>query len=166
MRFISDEEVLVAIESGKLTKVNIKTKKSKIILKGKKNFLYTGFTYWAKSETNFAVKSSESILKILDLEFKEKAELIYEDRIDHVLHTSDNSFLVLCRSGAYLVDGNAPIVEEISLEEIPEKIQSGTALNKNFFFLHVKVKEDEQEGRVYDLVGNLVSKIAIPNHLK
>lgn len=161
VRFISDEEVLVAVYPGKILKVNIKTKKSQIIFEGK-DFEYSFFTFWAKSDNYIAAKFSKSKLKILDPQFKQIAELEYSIQIEHVLYLSKDLFLILGESSVFKVSGKSPRIKKIKLDETPEIIFSGTSLERDYFFLHVKMANKNHEGRVYDLKGNLFSQKNIP----
>lgn len=113
-----------------------------------------------------ATKASDKILKILNLQLKEKAELKFEERIDHILHLSENLFLVLSENGIFKVDAFYLEMEKIELEEAPKQIHCGTVLKKDHYFLYVKAEDKIFEGRTYNLQGKLISRIKIPPILK
>lgn len=165
VRFISKEEVFLAIGSGHLIKVNIKSKKSQIIFRGA-DYDSANYTYWAQSKDFFLVKSSKNNIKLIDLQFKEKSDFRIENRVRHVLHTSNNFFLVLADDEAYKINGDTLLVEKFQLEQTPKIIYSGTALGDSYIFLHVQLENKNSEGRVYDLEGKLTSQIVLSVDLK
>lgn len=164
VRFISDEEVILVATPDELLKVNVKLKKSQVISKiGDDN--RTTFTNWAKSTNFIATKASKTVLKILDFNFMEKAKLEFDDQIIHVFYLIDNLFLILTPQRAYKVNASAPETEKIQLENAPKKIYSGTTLKNNCFFLHIIDNDNNFEGRIYSLKGELISRTEVSSSL-
>lgn len=165
MRFISDDEVLVVVRSGKLIKVNVKKNETKFCVKGKFD-RESVLTFWAKSLDYFAVRTSNHRVKIFNHQFEEIESYKFEEEIRHILHFSKNLFLVLCQKEAFLIDQYSQKKNKIDLIDNPIEIYSGACLEKNNFFLHVKVNEKILEGRIYSLKGELISRIKVPMSLK
>lgn len=97
-----------------------------------------------------------------------KEEIYFENEIFHVLHSTNDLFLVLTKFGAYKINRNLPKakIEKIELEENPNMIRSGTTLKNNYFFLHVKVDNSTREGRIYTFDGKLISRKILPDSLR
>lgn len=146
-------------------KVDIKSKNSEVILKGG-DYSYNHFTYWAKSENYFAVRATFHILDLIDLRSKKKKKISFEDDIKHVFHCSNDLFLVFTEKGVFKFNGSATLPEKIELEKEPKFIRSGTTLGDKHLFLHVMVNNSDHEARIYDLSGNMISRINVPVSLK
>lgn len=134
-------------------------------MKGDDNY-YIAYTYWAQSKNFIAVKASKNNLKLFDKQSKEKKTFKSEIGIEHILYLSNDLFLVLTYRNAYRVDGKTSVIEKIELEDAPYIIYTGTTLEDNYFFLHVKLDDQSYGERVYDLKGNLISKIEVPDNFR
>lgn len=93
--------------------------------------------------------------------------LFFDDKIQHVLHVSNNIFLIICEQSVYILNANFAILKEkiIELEKSPKKIISGTILNKKKFLIHTKAQNSIIDARVYNLDGKLISIIEIPKYM-
>lgn len=88
-------------------------------------------------------------------------EFFFHDRVIHILNLSEDKFLVILETEIHFTDNQALLSEQIELEQLPNRIFSGTILGENRIFLHVKSEENLEEGRVYNLKGMLISKIEV-----
>lgn len=127
-------------------------------------------TYWAKSINFIAGKSSKNVLGIKTLGHNSKNDIKFQMEIQHIIHLSEDLFLILTGHTATIVDGNTLDKIEIVLKNFNYmKICSGTSLKENHFFLHTKhgINGDgTSEGRVYDFHGTCKSIKKLPKSLK
>lgn len=184
IRFISDQEVILYNKYHEILKVNIISKKSQAVIKednGLFSKILTGiitvitpsyedfsfFSKWAQSRNYFAFVIRNIEIKIFDLELKEVSTLRINARFPKIFYLSNDTFLLINNDNeVYRINGNAPKLEKIVLKDTPKTILSFAKLENEYFFLHVESNLKCQEGRVYDLRGNLISRRPVPNHLR
>lgn len=104
---------------------------------------------------------------MFDLQFQEIETFNFEENILHVLHLSEDKILILCLEKVYILE-NSEIYNDwkkkIELEDPPASIISGCCLRNNKFFLHI-TKNNNHEGRIYNLKGKLLSNTILTESL-
>lgn len=155
--------------SGKFLLLNIKENQKKIIsTEGKYN--NPKYTYWAKSKNFLAAAIKWNTAKLFNFEFEEEKEFFFKENIHHVLFLYENTFLIICETEIFKIDGNisGTTMDKIDLEKNPRNILSGILINKNNFLLHVTIfisGSEFYEFRIYNLEGKLVSQTKVSESL-